>query len=113
MSCGRLSLSSTPLGLISSACLQREGDLLGLIITQATTSSQPSVRLLHTHNLHKSRARDRSDDRVTKFLCIKQRRGGLVQLLSRNFLCIEQTTGGLVQADLIRPHMAPATPHLV
>lgn len=40
LSCGRLSLSSTPLGLISSACLQREGDPQGRIITQATASLQ-------------------------------------------------------------------------
>lgn len=40
LSCGRLSLSFAPLGLISSACLQREGDLQGLIITQATTLLQ-------------------------------------------------------------------------
>lgn len=40
LSCRRLSLSSNPLGLISSACLQREGDLQGLIITQAKTPSQ-------------------------------------------------------------------------
>lgn len=39
-SCGRLSLSSTPLGLISSACLQREGDPQGQIITQATALLQ-------------------------------------------------------------------------
>lgn len=40
LSCGRLSLSPNPVGLISSACLQREGDLQRLIITQTTTPLQ-------------------------------------------------------------------------
>lgn len=50
LTCLRLSLSSNPLGLISSACLQREGDLKGLIITQATTPLQGCS--LHRINPH-------------------------------------------------------------
>lgn len=48
-SCGRLSLSSIPPGLISSDCLQRDGDLQGVIITHATSSQRLRMHWNHPH----------------------------------------------------------------